>query len=485
MSECKTTTENDEGQLSLWDAVCLVVGIVIGSSVFETPGIIFSNVPTASSGLLLWVLCGALSFVGALCYAELATTYPRSGGEYNYLTRAYGSWSGFMFGWAQLAIIQTGSIGALAYVFANYATDFFQVPKEYSKVAPVWFALGAVIALTMLNSFGVRAGRRIQTLLVVAKLLGISLLVIAGLATTTPANVDQPKPISGPGWPLATILVLYAYGGWNDAAFVTAEVRNRSRNIPRALLLGIGAITLIYVMMNLAYLRALGFEGVRSSFRPAADTLSAVLGKPAGRTMSLLVMISSLGGLNGLVWAVSRVHAAVGADHPLFALLGRRTRKTGTPIFSLWVQCLVTIAMILAVGTESGQSTIDAFFKTLGIPAVPWSKYFGGFGTLYAASAPIFWLFFLATGIAYFVLRVRDKDLHRPFRAPLFPLCPLLFCGMSLFGLYSSVTYAAPLLPLVAVPFALGIPLYLISRSLKGSLTCRDDENPPNGSATT
>lgn len=464
MSESESIIDQDEGQLSLWDAVCLVVGIVIGSSVFETPGTIFSNVPDASAGLLLWALCGGLSFVGALCYAELATTYPRSGGEYNYLTRAYGAWAGFLFGWAQLAIIQTGSIGALAYVFANYATDFFRVPKE----ASVWFALGAVIVLTLLNSFGVKAGRRMQTFLVVAKLLGISLLILAGLATTTPVNLDAPKPVSGPGWPLATILVLYAYGGWNDAAFITAEVKNRSRNIPRALLLGIGAITLIYVMMNLAYVRALGFEGVRSSGRPAADTLSAALGEHAGRTMSLLVMISSLGGLNGLVWAVSRVHAAVGADHPLFALLGRRSSKTGTPIFSLWVQCAVTILMIVAVGTESGQSTIDAFFKSLGISPVPWGSYFGGFGTLYAASAPIFWLFFLATGIAYFVLRIIDKDLFRPFRAPLFPLCPLLFCGMSLFGLYSSVTYAAPLLPLIAVPFALGLPLYGLSRCLKG-----------------
>lgn len=463
MSEHKPAAKNDDGQLSLWDAVCLVIGIVIGSSVFETPGIIFGNVPNASSGILLWGLCGALSFVGALCYAELATTYPHSGGEYNYLTRAYGPWAGFLFGWAQLAIIQTGSIGALAYVFANYATDFFRVPKDMS----VWFALAAVIILTALNSFGVTVGRRAQTFLVVAKLLGIALLVFAGLVTSSPANPNTPQPVSGPGWPLATILVLYAYGGWNDAAFVTAEVRNRTRNIPRALLLGIGAITLIYVLMNLAYLRALGFEGVRSSFRPAADTLTAALGERGGQLMSLLVMISSLGGLNGLVWAVSRVHAAVGADHPLFAVLGRRSAVTGTPVFSLWVQCLVTVGMIFVVGTEWGQSSIDIFFKSVGIAPVPWGRYFGGFQTLYAASAPIFWLFFLATGIAYFVLRVIDKDRDRPFRAPLFPLCPLIFCGMSLFGLYSSVTYAAPLLPLIAVPFALGLPLYAISKALK------------------
>ena len=453
----------ESGPLSLWDAVSLIIGIVIGSTIYKTPGLIFSNVPDPWSGLGLWLVCGVLSFVGALCYAELATTYPRSGGEYNYLTRAFGSWAGFLFGWSQLAIIQTGSIGALAYVFAEYATEVFETPPS----SVVWFALASVIGLTILNMLGVHAGRHVQKTLVMAKLLGLLLLIAAGLSSNSPEGFAVTKPVSGPGWSLAMILVLYAYGGWNDAAFVTAEVRNRSKNIPRALMLGMGLIALVYLLVNLAYLRALGFEGLRVSGRPAADALSATVGQHAGRMMSVLVMISALGGLNGLILAVSRVHATVGTDHALFRWLGQWSPRTRTPVWSLLAQGVVTGLIMVSVGTEAGRQVIDQVFKVCSFPPVPWGRYFNsGFETLFAASAPIFWLFFLCTGIAYFVLRFKNPHRLRPFTAPLFPLCPILFCATSLFGLYSAVDYGKPLLPLVAVPFFCGLPLFAFSQWL-------------------
>ena len=462
LTETTSSELEETGPLSLWDAVSLVIGIVIGSTIYKTPGIICSNVSGPGVALGLWVICGGLSFVGALCYAELATTYSRSGGEYNYLTRAFGPWAGFLFGWSQLAIIQTGSIGALSYVFAEYAAEVFQSPAT----AVVWYALGSVIALTLINVLGVHAGRHTQKVLVAAKLLGLLVLIVVGLSSKSDVAMVATKPISGPGWSLAMILILYAYGGWNDAAFVTAEVRNRSRNIPLALLYGLGVIALIYVLVNLAYLRALGFEGLRNSQKPAADALAAVLGENAGRAMSLLVMISALGGLNGLILAVSRVHAVVGADHALFSLLGRWSARTKTPVWSLLAQGIVTVAMILAVGTQAGRSLIDQGMAQVQLQSIPWDRYYGGFDTLFAASAPIFWFFFLSTGIAYFVLRVIDRDRVRPFTAPWFPLCPLLFCGMCGFGLYSATTYAGPLLPLIAIPFLSGIPLYLVSCGL-------------------
>lgn len=455
------TEQEETGPLSLWDAVSLIIGIVIGSSIYKTPGIIFSNVPDPWTGLALWAVCGMLSFASALCYAELATTYPRSGGEYNYLTRAYGRWAGFLFGWAQLAIIQTGSIGALSYVFAEFAVDAFHLPVS----ATVWCAQSAVIVLTALNMMGVHAGRHTQKALVIVKLLGLLLLIISGLMFHTQTSLAVTEPVSGPGWPLAMILTLYAFGGWNDAAFVTSEVRNRSRNIPRALILGIGLIVSVYLLVNLAYLRALGFEGLRRSELPAADALTATFGQPARRIMSLIVMVSALGGLNGLILAVSRVHATMGADHALFERLGRWSKRTQTPLWSLFTQGLVTVLMIVAVGTVNGRHLIDVAFRHCGIPEIPWSRYWNsGFETLFAASAPIFWLFFLSTGIAYFVLRIKDRTRHRPFVAPAFPLCPILLCGMSGFGLYSAATYGAPLLPLVAAPFFLGLPLYGVSQ---------------------
>ena len=164
-----------------------------------------------------------------------------------------------------------------------------------------------------------------------------------------------------------------------------------------------------------------------------------------------------------MILAVSRVHAAVGADHAIFSLLSRWSIRTKTPAWSLLAQGCVTIVMILGAGTEYGRNSIDTMLQKCGFGEIPWDRYFGGFDTLFAASAPIFWLFFLSTGVAYFVLRIKDRERTRPFKAPGFPICPLLFCGMSAFGLYSAVNYAAPLLPLVAIPFLMGIPLFFIS----------------------
>lgn len=464
MSQPESSREDEIAALSLWDAVSLIIGIVIGSTVFKSPaGLVFRNMPDPWTSLGLWVICGGLSFVGALCYAELATTYPRLGGEYNYLTRAFGPAIGFLFGWAQLAIIQTGSIGALSYVFATSATTAFGFKPEQS----VWFALAAVVGLTGLNCLGIRSGKRTQNLLTAAKALGILMLIVGGLSATGSKSFEVQRPVGQDGLPLALILVLYAYGGWNDAAFVAADVRDRKRNIPRALLMGIGIITACYVLINAAYLATLGFEGARSSFEPASDAMKVVFGTAGQRAISVLVMISALGSVNGLIFSVARLHATVGADHGLFALLGRWSQRSRAPVWSLLVQGAIASLMIFCVGTEIGRNTIDAALGLIRVPPVPWSRYFGGFDTLFAASAPIFWLFFLITGISYFVLRRKDPDIDRPFRAPWFPLCPLIFCAMCVFGFLSAAAYALPLLPLIAGPFLMGLPLYLVSERLR------------------
>ena len=463
MTQPVASSDEESGSLSVWDAVSLIIGIVIGTTVFKMSGTIFANVPDPWTGLGIWVLCGGLSFVGALCYAELATTYPRLGGEYNYLTRAFGPLTGFLFGWSQLAIIQTGSIGALSYVFAEYAVKVYHVDNS----AVVWFALGAVVCLTGLNCLGIRSGKWTQNLLSATKALGLLMLIIGGLSASGSASIEVVKPVEGPGWSLAMILVLYAYGGWNDAAFVAADVKDRKRNIPRALLLGIGVISACYLLVNAAYLATLGFEGLRGSRQPASDAMAKVFGPFGERAISVLVMISALGSVNGLIFSVARLHATVGADHRVFGLLGRWSTWSKAPVWSLLVQGAIAGTMILGVGTKAGRDSLDGALKLVGSAPVPWDRYYGGFETLYAASAPIFWLFFLTTGVACFVLRWKDRDIDRPFRAPWFPLCPLLFSGMCLFGLYSATTYAAPLLPLIAVPFLLGLPLYCVSEWLR------------------
>jgi amino acid transporter len=406
----------------------------------------------------VWVLGGVLSLVGALCYAELAATYPEPGGDYAYLTRAFGPPAGFLFGWAQLVAIITGSIGAVAYVFADYAAGL------WGAVPPVCFAAAAVLGLTAVNVFGVVLGKTTQNVLTSVKVLGLCGIVLAGLFWGTSDPLAVRNAASGPGLGLAMILVLYAYGGWNDAAFVAAEVRDGRRNIPLVLLVGTGSVMLIYLLVNAAYLLGLGFEGVRASSAPAADLLRTMLGAPGTKAMCLLVMVSALGGLNGVVLTGSRVHAAAGADHRAFSWLGRWHRRLGSPARSLVVQGGISLAMILAVGTAAGRGAIDSAMVGAGLSALPWKSYGGGFGTLVSATAPVFWTFFLLTGLALFRLRAKDAGTERPFSVPLYPVLPAVFCLTCAWMLYSSITYGGALCLLGVVPVITGVPLYVFSQ---------------------
>ena len=329
----------DQGSLGLFSVISIIVGIVIGASVFKVPGLILANTSDAWTGLFLWAFGGFLALVGAFCYAELATTYPRSGGDYVYLTRAFGPWCGFLFGWAQLIVILPASIGAMAYVFGDFATVIYKLDdftglglsSEFS------YAFLAVAVLSVLNVIGVTVGKLAQNVLFVAKILGLLAIMVAGFCwpQSSPADWPIPNGTTFQWGGLAIILVLYAYGGWNDAAFVAAEVRNPRRNIPLALLISVASITLIYVLVNAAYITGLGFSAVQQSVRQGAQLVPAqlldnVFGANGAMAMSVIVMISALGAANGLIFAGARVYATLGNDHPLFScarLLASRSRR--------------------------------------------------------------------------------------------------------------------------------------------------------------
>lgn len=471
--------------LGLWDAVSIIVGIVVGTAIFKTPQLVFGNVAGPWQGLGCWALGGVLALIGSLCYAELATTYPRMGGDYVYLTRAFGRGVGFLFGWAQLAVILTGSIGAMAYAFGDYSVALWDLPPT----SAVCFALAAVVVLTGLNLLGLVFGKVVQNVLTGVKVLGLAAIVVAGVWAGVTVPLAAAKPLDGgAGFGLAMVFVFYAYGGWNDAAFVAAEVRDRGRNMPLALILGTGGITLIYLLVNGAYLWGLGFEGVRNSMAPAADVLQLMLGKWGSKSMSLLVMLSALGAINGLIFTGSRIYVSLGRDHRLFGWLGQWSVPRSAPVRSLLAQAVITVVLIVVVGTDTGQATVDKVFQFLdqqmgvirgwetghpavdkvlqsvGLSPVPWAKYYGGFNTLVAGSAPVFWVFFLLTGLSLFVLRFKDRGVPRPFSAPFFPVEPIVFCAMCGYMLYSAVEYARGLSLLGIVPLLIGLPLYLVSQ---------------------
>ncbi len=294
-----------QARLGLWDAVSIIVGIVIGSSIYETPPTIFQNVSGPWAALGVWFLCGVLSLVGALCYAELATTYPHSGGDYVYLTRAFGPRTGFLFGWSQLAVVLPGSIAAMAFIFGNYAANLFDIGEASRVECATLAGAAAVIALAILNGAGVVFGKGVQNLLVATKVLGLGGIIVMGLMHQTSGawqvsapDEHAPAPVLG----TAVILVLYAYGGWNDAALVAADVRRRG-DITRSLVIGTLGITLVYLAVNAAYILGLGFDNARQ-YRPtiASDLMRLGLGEPGARAMNVLVMISALGAINGLLF---------------------------------------------------------------------------------------------------------------------------------------------------------------------------------------
>ena len=456
-------------QLGLWDTVSIIIGIVIGAGIYETVPLVFKNVPNGWSAVGVWVVGGLLSLIGALCYAELASAYPRSGGDYVYLTRAFGPWMGFLFGWAQLVVIRTGNIGMMGYVFGDYAVDLFGLPEQYSLAC----AAAAVTVLSLLNLLGVTFGKRTQNLLTLAKVLGLGGILLAGFLAPRvgPAALSE-QAARQVGLGLAMVFVLYTFGGWNDAALVAAEQRHGRRNITLSLIIGTSAITLLYVLVNTAYLFGLGFEGVRSSKAVAAEVLRQLpgvswvpsqIGAHASRIMSLLVMVSALGAINGMVFTGSRVYAALGNEYRLFAFLGRWNPRLGSPFWSIVTQWLLTVGLILAVGSTFGREQINVGLSKVGMEKVQWEGH-GGFDTLLKCTAPSFWLFFLLTGLSLFVLRERDPDIERPFKVPFYPLLPLIFCDTCAYMLYSATAYAKELVLPVMVLLHIGVVVYWFSR---------------------
>jgi basic amino acid/polyamine antiporter, APA family len=457
MEPQREAIERRPAELGLWDAVSVIVGIVVGVSIFEAPPTVFANVGTPWAGVAVWGLGGLVALAGALCYSELATAYPGSGGDYLYLTRAFGPLVGFLFAWTRLAVILTGNIAALSYVFGDHAVTLFGGDPK----SAVWFACAAVVGLTSFNIVGLKTGKRLQNLLSALKVLGLAALLVAGLVKGSGTAWAASQPVAGPGFGLAMILVLYAYGGWNDAVFVAADVREPKRNVPRALALGTLLIVGLYILVNAAFVSALGFARVRELRTPAADVLGLWLGDRGVAGMSLMVMISALGAVSGLILAGCRLHASVGADYRIFAWLGRWNTRLNAPVYSLVTQAVVSVFLIVTVGTETGRSSVDRTVTTVGLPALPWKVYRGGFDTLVAGTSPLFWFFFLLTGISLLVLRYKDRE-PRPFPVPLYPVVPLVFIGASAYMLYASIAYAKALSLMGIVPLLVGIPLYAI-----------------------
>ncbi len=397
-------------ELSVFDSTCIIVGIIIGAGIYETAPTVAACMGSGTGVLGVWLVGGLLALTGALCYAELATTYPREGGDYVYLSRAYGNWAGYLFGWSQLAIIRPGDIALMAFIFSRYAQQIYW----FAQCGPI-YATSVVVVLTVINVIGVKESKWAQNLLTVIKTLGLLAIIIAGiLAPSAPPSTGSGVFTIG-GLKLALILVLFTFGGWNEMAYVAAEIKRPQRNIVRALVIGTTIVTALYVLVNGAFLCALGYVRMAASEAVAVETIATIFPETAGRAISVLVCISTLGAANGLIFTGARISYAMGTEHTLFRGLGRWNQHFGTPMWALIAQGCLSLVIVLLAG-----SFIDTILYT----------------------APVVWLFFLVTGLSVFVLRHKDHATLRPYKVTGYPITPIIFCTCSVFMFYSCMSYA-------------------------------------------
>jgi APA family basic amino acid/polyamine antiporter len=407
--------------LSVTDACAMIVGLIVGAGIFGTPSIVAGAVGDESTLYMVWIAGGVFSIIGALCYAELATAFPSAGGEYHFLQRAFGRSLAFLYGWARMTVIVAGSIAVFAYLFGDYLSRVINLGPHSSAI---WAAL-VVVVLTAVNYRGIREGKATQNLFTVLEVGGLLLIVVAGLffaappAAAVPAAAGAGQPwYMGAGIGSAMIFVLFTYGGWNDAAYISAEVRDRERNMARALLIAISVVALLYVLVNFAYLKGLGYDQMARSNAVAADLLKAVWGPTGEKVIAIMIAIAALTSVNGSMIVGARSNYALGRDWPMLSYLGQWHEASGSPRNAMLVQGVIALALV-------------------GLGAIQNS----GFKGLVEYSLPVFWGFFLLTGIALFVLRAKEPDAPRPFKVPFYPVVPAIFVLMCGYLLYSSLTY--------------------------------------------
>ena len=411
------TTQNagaPRATLSVVDGALMMVGIIIGIGIFKTPQLVALNVGSEAMFIGVWVLGGVMTLIGALVYAELAAAYPSTGGEYHFLTRAYGQPVGFLFAWARTTVIQTGAIAAVAFVLGDYAQQLYSLGQFGSAI----YGAVALVILTLVNLAGTYESKTAQNIFTVLEAVALAAIALVGFlygGGVAPAAPSAEANFGAVG--LAMVFILLTYGGWNESAYLSADLRNVKRDMIRILLIGTAVVTVLYVLINMAYLNVLGLEGLRKSDAVAAAVMRAGFGASGAIILSLIVVCAALSTMNASIFTGARLYHALGQDLAL-----RRLRlwdiKGNNSRNAIIAQSLIAFGLIVF-----GAVTRD------------------GFSAMVDYTAPVFWFFILLVGISLFVLRQKDPKRERPFRVPLYPVTPILFCLICAYLLYASLVY--------------------------------------------
>ncbi len=418
MTTPTTPSNQPKQQLSTFSAIAIIVGIVIGAGIFKTPSMVAGVTGDAGWLIVAWVLGGVISMAGALCYAELATTYPHAGGDYHFLARAFGKPASFLYAWAKATVINTGSIALLAFVFGDYMSKVVNLGPHSTAL----WAVGVVVAMTLINLIGLHAASWVQTCLTMIEVTGLLCVVVAGFVLAGDAPSSPSMFSSSPSlgmFGLAMVFVLLTYGGWNEAAYISAEVRGGKRAIVPVIVISIMILTLIYVLFNIAVLAGLGLSGLAGSKAVAADLMGKAFGPWGEKMLGIFVAVAALTSINATMIVGARTNYALGRDWPALRFMGNWHAERGSPVAAYVVQSILSLALV-----------------GLGV----WQT--DGFEVMVEFTAPVFWAFLFLVGVSLFVMRVKDPKTERPFKVPLYPLTPIIFCLTCAYLTYSSVTYA-------------------------------------------
>jgi len=417
--------------LGLTHATAMVVGAIIGASIFVQPSEITRQMPSVAGILFVWMAAGALTLCGALICAELASAYPETGGVYVFLKESWSPAVGFLWGWAMIWSMHSGIIAAIATVFARYAAVF--VPMTGWQLRLV--AMSVIVILSGVNYLGVRHGGLVQNIFTACKLAAIVAVIGAGLAWSGAAPVNDAVSVAvGPrGFLLAMAAGLFAYGGWHMVTYAAGETRDPARVIPRALLVGTLVVTACYAGLNATYLRVLPLDAVRHSSHVAADAADVLLGGGGARLMAALVMVSTFGAVNGIILVGPRVYYSMAQDGLLFRWLGAVHPTFGTPARAIVVQAVW--ASVLALTNT--------------------------YGALFSRVIYTEWIFFaiMAAGL----LRLRRRPGYEPkYRLWGTPVVPLTFIAASAVVVVMQIA-AAPKDSLVGLGMVVaGLPVYFL-----------------------
>ncbi len=418
-------------------ATALVVGTIIGASIFVQPSEITGQVPSTGAIVLVWATAGVLTLVGALVAAELTSAFPKTGGVYVFLREAFSPAVGFLWGWAMFWSMHSGIIAAIAMIFARYADFFLGLGDTGTRLV----AIAGILALSGVNYVGVRQGSALQTAFTVGKVLAIAAIIVVGLALAPAAGAAPPSPatiapevgVTPTAFALALVAGLFAFGGWHMVTYAAGETVEPERTIPRALLLGVAIVTACYVALNAVYLRVLPLETVIASTRVAADAADALLGTGGAAVMSALVVFSTFGALAGIVLAGPRVYFQMARDGLLFRWAGEVHPTFRTPHRAIVLQA-VWASVLVATGTYRALFTRVIYTE---------------------------WIFFGLMAVGLLLLRRRPG--YRPrYTMRGVPLLPALFVVASLAIVINQVVSDPGESAVGLLLVAVGLPVYYI-----------------------